>query len=712
MAPRPLVIENMKKLTLFLCTLAMAVQAEEPPLELAEIVVRANAEPTSPSLTVPSIAERRAELSQIPGGVEVVDGEKSFLRGRTSTLRDALDFAPGVYIQPRFGSDESRLSIRGSGIQRTFHGRGLMLLADGIPLNLADGSFDFQSTEPLATRSIEVFRGASALDHFGTTLGGAINFVSFTGYDAPRIGARLELGSYGQAHMQVSSGLVFGPFDSYVSLSHHFAAGYQEHSRQRSERLFGNFGYRINPNLETRFYLTLLRTDSEIPGNLTKEQLETDPQQAQRNATLPQLDHVTSNWKRDYTLVRIANRTTFEQDDHRLTLGGFWTNKDLDHPIVMVIDQQSNDFGVSLRYDYTGDLAGHRNRFTLGLAGTTGILQDNRYTNVLGQRGTKIADSQQIASNLTFFLEESYYFAPQWAVILGGQATYARRNNRDDFPYGPTGADHSDNQQWWGTTPKLGLLWDITEKAQAYLNLSRSFEPPSFGELTAPAGGGVGLIRLEPQEATTVEIGTRGQAGRFRWDLAYYHSWVARELLEYEVLPGLNQTINAGKTIHQGVEAALDVDLLRNLLVRTGDEEAARDRLLLRTVYLWNNFHFEEDPMFGDNALPGIPPHYLRAELLYEHPCGFYAGPNLEWVPQKYNVDSAQTLFADPYAIIGFRVGYRSQRGFSIFFEGRNLTDEHYAATTGVIARATPANQAQFNPGDGRGFYGGIEWRW
>jgi len=704
----------MKKLTLFLCTLtlaAQAAQADETPVLLDEIVVRAEAD-ASPSLTVPSLAERRAELSQIPGGAEVVDGEKSFLRGRTSTLKDALDFAPGVYVQPRFGADESRLSIRGSGIQRTFHGRGLMLLQDGIPLNLADGSFDFQSTEPLATRSIEVFRGASALEYHGTTLGGAINFISFTGHDAPRLSARLELGSYGQAHAQVSSGLVFGPFDSYVSLSRHFAAGYQEHSRQKSERFFGNFGYRINPNLETRFYLTLLRTDSEIPGNLTKEQLEADPRQAQRNAAMPQFDRVTSNWKRDYTLIRLANRTTFEQDDHRFTLSSFWTNKDLDHPILMVIDQQSNDFGVGLRYDYTGDLAGHRNRFTLGLAGMTGILQDNRYANVLGHRGAKIGDSQQVATNLSFYLQDAFYVTPQVAVILGAQATYARRNNRDDFPVTPTDPDNSDNQQWWGWTPKLGLLWEITDTAQAYVNVSRSFEPPTFGELTAPAGGGFGLVRLQPQEATTVEVGTRGEAGRFRWDLAWYHSWVDRELLEYEVLPGLNQTVNAGRTIHQGVEAALDIDLLRNLLVRPGEEKAAYDRLLLRSVYLWNDFRFDEDPVFGNNALPGIPPHYLRSELLYEHPCGFYAGPNVEWVPQKYNVDSAETLFADPYAIIGFRVGYRSGRGFSIFFEGRNLLDKHYAATTGVISAATPANQAQFNPGDGRGFYGGIEWRW
>jgi iron complex outermembrane receptor protein len=97
---------------------------------------------------------------------------------------------------------------------------------------------------------------------------------------------------------------------------------------------------------------------------------------------------------------------------------------------------------------------------------------------------------------------------------------------------------------------------------------------------------------------------------------------------------------------------------------------------------------------------------------MYEHPCGFYGGPNLEWVPNKYNVDFAESLFADPYALLGFKVGYRSPKGFSVFFEAKNLTDKKYAAVTGVIADAGGQDRAQFLPGDGRSFFGGIEWKW
>ena len=232
-------------------------------------------------------------------------------------------------------------------------------------------------------------------------------------------------------------------------------------------------------------------------------------------------------------------------------------------------------------------------------------------------------------------------------------------------------------------------------------------------------------MSLDAQTATTLEVGTRGRAGRMAWDVAWYYAWLDDELLQFQVQPGLTQTVNAGRTIHQGVEVGIDLDVVRGLFVSDALPAMAKedggkktvvnapelDRVVLRQVYLWNNFHFDGDAVFGDNQLPGIPEHYYRAELVYEHPCGFYAGPNVEWVMKKYNVDSAETLFADPYALVGFKVGYRTERGFSFYVEAKNLTDKKYAATTGVVERAVP-DQAIFLPGDGRGYFAGIEFRW
>lgn len=702
----------------------------EPPAPPTPPLVIDDEAPPPVSLTVPTIEEAAADLRLIPGGTAVVDAE-DYRRGRATNLKDALDYAPGVFVQPRFGSEESRLSIRGSGIQRTFHGRGLKLLQDGVPLNLADGGFDFQAIEPLSAQYVEVYRGANGLEYGATTLGGAINFISHTGHTAPPLLTRFEYGSFDSIRGQIAGGFVDGATDGYASITHSSTDGFREHSQQSNQRFFGNVGQVLAPGVETRTWFTYARTDSELPGDLTKAQLNDDPTQAARVPAflrgvpaVARFDRVTADWKRDFELFRVANRTTWESGEGTLSLGTFWSYKDLDHPILFVIDQVSNDFGIDLRYETTGDFLGRENHFVTGFAPTFGFTDDARFANVLGQRGAKFAESEQEAVNLDFYAQNIHYVQPGLGLVVGAQVSHAIRDNRDLFPTSPLDPDNSDRQKWTGFSPKVGVLYDAAPGVQFFANVSRSFEPPSFGELVNAANGGAGLVQLDAQTATTFEIGTRGETGRIAWDLAYYHAWVDDELLAFEVAPGLTQTVNADDTVHHGIEAAFDLELVSGLFTgspgghSTGGKsdygkapvEAWEDRIVVRTRSLWNDFRFDGDATFGDNPLPGIPSHYHRVDLLYEHPSGFYAGPNLEWVADSYAVDSAATEFADSYALLGLRVGVQKEEGLSVFVEAKNLTDEVYAATTGVVNNY--AGQGIFMPGDGRSVYAGFEYRW
>ncbi len=181
------------------------------------------------------------------------------------------------------------------------------------------------------------------------------------------------------------------------------------------------------------------------------------------------------------------------------------------------------------------------------------------------------------------------------------------------------------------------------------------------------------------------------------------------ELLTYNLGGGASATRNADQTIHQGIELGLNIDLFQ------GTDPKGRifeDRLWLRQVYNWQSFTFDNDPQFGNNQIASAPENYYRAELLYEHPCGFYAGPNVEWVPSVTYIDNANTYWANPYALLGFKIGYVSPKGFNVFFEAKNLTDETYASAVSMIANAGGRDSAQFLPGDGRGFYGGVVWKW
>src|SRR5262249_18536642 len=158
-----------------------------------------------------------------------------------------------------------------------------------------------------------------------------------------------------------------------------------------------------------------------------------------------------------------------------------------------------------------------------------------------------------------------------------------------------------------------------------------------------------------------------------------------------------------GRTIHQGVEIGLGAAVWKSIFMTGADP----DKLWLQVAYTYNDFFFDNDPVFGNNELPGIPPHYMRAELLYKHPSGVFFGPNIEWVPEGYFVDSANTLATDPYTLWGLKLGYERD-AFSFYVEGRNLADKKYIASASVIDVATPG-LALFEPGTGRSVFAGMK---
>ncbi|RYD64720.1 MAG: Plug domain-containing protein, partial [Sphingomonadales bacterium] len=131
-----------------LATPSLANDSDQVPV----IIVTAKANPEDP----PVVAEARERLARTPGSVSVVAAEAyedRFAVGTPDILRDV----PGVLAQKRYG-EEGRLSIRGSGLDQSFHQRGVLLAQDGVPFADADGFSDFQKIDPLGARFVEVYK--------------------------------------------------------------------------------------------------------------------------------------------------------------------------------------------------------------------------------------------------------------------------------------------------------------------------------------------------------------------------------------------------------------------------------------------------------------------------------------------------------------------------------------------------------------------------
>ncbi len=645
------------------------------------------------SLTVQTAQQAMRRIQQTPGSVALVT-DTEFKNGPANTIRDILGSVPGVITQPRSNID-NRVSIRGSGLTRNYGNRGVNVYMDGIPINSSDGLFDLFEVDPAAYRYVEVYKGANALQYGANALGGAINFVTPTGRDASPFDVRLDAGSFGNVRSAVSTGGVSGPLDYYVNFAAQREDGYREHSNGNIERLNANFGYRFSPDAETRFYINANSWRQHLPGEVTKAAALNAPKVADT-------EFVRQDQQRNIDSIRLGNKTTLQIGATTVDFGVYTHQRHVDHPIYRYLDYTVSDFGGFARATDERMIGGFKNRLVAGVNALAGTIDYQEYDNAgNATKGVLRRDELEKSQNYSAYAENSFYVVPTVALIAGGQFLHAVRNREDRFL---SDGNQSISRTWDIFSPKGGILWDVDPTWQMFGNISRSAEVPSYDSATFTTFTAGPLPFVDAQTATTYEIGTRGRRPDFTWDIALYRSELKNELQCLRTSPfSLCSVVNVDRTIHQGVEAGFGVAFLKSVF-------ATDDRVWFNVAYTYNDFFFDNDARWGNNRLPGVPPHSVRAELLYKHANGFYAGPSVDWMPKAYFADNANSLTIDPYALLNFKVGYDYGTGWSGYVEGRNLLDTRYISATIIADIATPAS-ALFNPGFGRSIYGGLRYR-
>ncbi|WP_307756325.1 TonB-dependent receptor domain-containing protein, partial [uncultured Bradyrhizobium sp.] len=656
---------------------------------------------TRAALAVLSAQQALKEINNTPGGVALVPAEAYRNSTVANTIKDILDYVPGVFAQPKWG-DDTRLSIRGSGLSRNFHLRGIQLYMDGIPINTSDGYGDFQEVDPTAYKYVEVYKGGNALQFGANSLGGAINFVTPTGRDPNPNGASFDFGAFNTRRLQVNAGGANGPWDGFATASTQASDGFRDHSFGSSNKLSANVGYQISPDVETRFYLNANEVRQRIPGSVDRTTALTSP-------TTAAAVNVANDWQRNIDTVRIANKTTIRLDDTQLEFGAFGVDRHLMHPIFQWLDYRYKDYGGFAKLTDDRVIGGFHNRLIAGVNILNGTIDAQQFVNVGGFKGAQTSSLRQTPENYSAFAENSFYFLPNVAFVAGTQYLFAVRDQHVNFS---TNGDLNGRSSFSLWSPKTGLLWQVDPSWQVFGNVSRSAEVPSFGESVSPnflnpSLPNIPFFSIKPQTATTYEVGTRMKRPDYAWEVTLYRSEIDNELLcLYSAFGNCNVT-NANKTVHQGIEAGAGAAIFRDIFV----SGAAPDKIWLNIAYTLNDFRFDNDPVFGNNQLPGAPRQFVRAELLYKHPTGLYAGPNLEWVPQAYFVDSANTLMTSAYAIWGFKAGFDNGGPVSGYVEARNIANKAYIASASIIDRANAASPL-FEPGTGRAFYAGLRYRW
>ena len=647
------------------------------------------------ALSNDNLENSQEKIKKIAGSASLVESQD--LQNKFAvTVKDMLDYVPGVVAQERSGQ-ESRLSIRGSGLSRNYHLRGINLYQDGVPITLADGASDFQDIDPLALDHIEIFKGANGLHLGSASLGGAINYISPTGYNSSPLTLRIEGGSFGSVRGNISSGKVIDKFDYFTSLTEFKSDGFRQQNQQFDSKFFSNFGYRFNQNVENRTYLTIVNSNLELPGRLTRGQMNSDSSQANSsNLKLKQ--------ERNFNLLRLANKTSWRYENFVANAGIYTNLKDLDHPIYQVLDQKTQNYGAFADSTMKHNIFNFENEFLLGGNLSFGSTNAKQFVNNNGSRGDLKTKGEERAENAVFYAQNSLKATKKLSIILGSQFIYSKRDYRDHIL---SDGNQSGSRKYFGTSPKVGAIYAFDKNLQFYSNLSGAYEPPTFSEVRQTTGAG--LANISAQKSYTLEVGTRRTKSDFNWDLSLYRSHLKDELILYSIAPNRTQALNADKTLHQGVELGFDTKILSNIFSKKLIENG--DKIILRGTYTLNDFRFVDDKIYSNKSIPGAPKHYVRGELRYENPLGFYFTPNVELSPQGFFIDAQNKIKSSNYWVLGLNTGFDFNKKFSIYLNAKNLLDKKYAPTADVLTGSAVADPQVYYPANCRSFFAGLKYK-
>jgi iron complex outermembrane receptor protein len=443
---------------------------------------------------------------------------------------------------------------------------------------------------------------------------------------------------------------------------------------------------------------------AENPGALTAAQYDTAPEMADPTSITRKARKEVDQLQLGLSAMRRFARTTV----NGMIYGG---TRSLYNPLAFaVVGVERAIAGASLRGDV--DLPVEGMRLTLG--GDLQFMDDDR-KNWANCNGIATAGG----NCLVLGEEKGALQLDQQETVLGG-GPYAQlqlergrlrvhgcvRSDAVSFELADRfltdGRDDSGSRTLRATSPMAGVAWRMTQLASVYANYTTAFETPTTTELVNKQDGSPGLNPdLLPQYSQTFEMGGKGVASIFGYEISAFKTRVRDELIPFQLASGRAYFANAGSTLREGVEGAVTMYLARF--------EAS-------AVHSFSSFRFRDytsgtTPLNG-KRIPGIPLHQTQLSLVQRFSGGGFAlvegvAKSRVWANDA-NSDSA---FAKSYAVLNLRAGRDVRVGsvrVSPTIGVNNVLDTKYVGSVAINAAGSASTAKYFEPAPGRTWIAGA----
>jgi outer membrane receptor protein involved in Fe transport len=252
-------------------------------------------------------------------------------------------------------------------------------------------------------------------------------------------------------------------------------------------------------------------------------------------------------------------------------------------------------------------------------------------------------------------------------------------------------------------SPKAGVTVQISDAVNVFGAYRNAFRVPSEGQLFRQ-GSTLDTVDLKPVDAHNLEGGVRASFNRrFGFEVSIYRLDKRDDILSYrEPLDGLTHVVNAGRTLHKGIEV--------------GGQASAGPWLQVSANYAYARHTYEEwvlDPRqavgvdYSANDMETAPRHMGNVVLTVMPERR--GGASLEAVHLgSYWMDAANTQQYGGHTLLNLRGQFRITEHVQVFGRVLNLMDRLYAESSSY----TLQRGRELAPGMPRTAYVGVSLGW
>jgi Fe(3+) dicitrate transport protein len=543
-----------------------------------------------------SVAAAPASLAQVmvigraPGALRGIPGSATVVPTRQLaelaplSVKEALRTVPGVHVvdEDAFGLN---LNIGVRGLQPRRSSR-VLLLEDGMPIHLgpyADPSAHYHPPVDALER-IEVVKGSAQIAFGPQTVGGVINFVRRAPPLVPEVRLSLQGGSRDVALGRVSAGGTWNGLGLLVSAARRDGDGTRVGHRHRVDDLSVRGVIPVAGNQRLAITGSLYREASRYgEAGLSQVEFDTDPYQnplpndvfdLTRQAL--QLVHESplpfGASIRTQVYGQRLDRTAWRQGStsaDRFGSAAYAANFRCAVNATSVND--CGNTGRPREYDFAGveprltvphTFGSARGSFETGVRWHEERIERREIngSTATARSGTLVRDNGIDTRALSAFVREQLQTG-RLTLSPGVRVEQVRAVNRNQL------ATTANVDRYVEVLPGIGAAWNAGNDDDSPLTLiagiHRGFAPPRPADILNPVAG-EGIVLVDAEVSWTSEIGTRWRPHRaVQLDVTAFRLDYDNQIVSGALVGSAQRFVNAGRTLHQGVEVGASVTLDR-----------------------------------------------------------------------------------------------------------------------------------------------------